>query len=70
MAVSGHIAVMIDPAYVRDRVRGVSRGEAYSRLERELLLDPSRPPQIKTWPGWYHRMPILPVRITVKVNTP
>jgi hypothetical protein len=70
MAVSGHIAVMIDPAYVRERVRGVSVGEARNRLERELLLDPGRPPQIKTWPGWYRRMPILPVRITVKVNTP
>jgi len=70
MAVSGHIAVMIDPDYVRKRVRGVSVDEAHHRLERELLLDPSRPPQIKTWPGWYRRMPILPVRITVKVNTP
>jgi hypothetical protein len=70
MAVSGHIAVMIDPDYVRERVKGVSVGEAHNRLERELLLDPSRPPQIKTWPGWYRRMPILPVRITVKVNSP
>ncbi len=70
MVVKGNIAVAISADYVRDRVTGVSVSEAYRRLERELLLDPQRPPEIKTWPGWYHRLPVLPVRITVRVKSP
>jgi hypothetical protein len=70
MVVKGNIAVSIDQDYVRDRMVGVSVDEAYYRLEHDLLLDPERPPRITTWPGWYHRMPLLPVRINVKVNTP
>jgi hypothetical protein len=70
MVVKGNIAVSIDKNDVRDRMVGVSVGEAFDRLERDLLLDPERPPRITTYPPWYHRMPVLPVRIDVKVNTP
>lgn len=70
MIVSGNIAVSIDKDRVRDRVTGVSVSEARRRLERELLLNPDRPPQIDTWPDWYNRMPLLPVRIAVEVETP
>jgi hypothetical protein len=44
--------------------------EARRRLEGELLLDPAHPPRIATWPGWYPRMPVLPVRIAVEVRLP
>jgi hypothetical protein len=70
MVVKGNIAVSIDKSAVRDRMVGVSVDEARDRLERELLLDPERPPHIATWPPWYSRMPVLPVRISVKVNAP
>jgi hypothetical protein len=70
MVVKGNIAVSINKDRVRDRMVGVSVDEALNRLNRDLLLDPERPPRINTWPGWYHRMPLLPVRINVKVNTP
>jgi hypothetical protein len=70
MVVKGNIAVSIDKNDVRGRMAGVSVDEAHYRLERDLLLDPERPPRITTWPSWYHRMPLLPVRINVKVNTP
>lgn len=70
MVVKGNIAVSINEDYVRRRVTGVSVSEAHRRLERELLLDPDRPPRIDTWPTWYHRLPVLPVRITVRVNSP
>ena len=70
MVVKGNIAVSIDTSAVRDRMVGVSVNEARDRLERELLLDPERPPRIATWPPWYSRMPVLPVRISVKVNAP
>ncbi len=70
MVVKGNIAVAIEQSTVRDRIVGVSVEEAYRRLDRQLLLDPERPPEITTWPGWYRRMPLLPIRIHVKVNRP
>jgi len=70
MIVEGNVAVSIDPDRVRRRLAGTSLGEARHRLERDLLLDPGRPPQITTWPGWFRRLPWLPVRITVQVQTP
>lgn len=70
MTVSGSIAVSIDKNQVRDRVQGVSVSEAYRRLDHDFLLDPVRPAQITTWPGWYHRLPFVAVRINVDVNTP
>jgi hypothetical protein len=70
MTVSGSIAVSIDAQQVRERVTGVSRREAYRRLDHDFLLDPERPARISTWPGWYHRLPLVGVRITVHVETP
>ncbi len=70
MIVKGNVAVSIDKVAVSNRVVGVSVSEAKRRLERQFLLDPNQPPQISTWPGWYGRLPLLPVRISVKVNTP
>lgn len=70
MTVSGNIAVSIDEDHVRERVLGVTVSEARARLERELLLDPQRPPQIDAWPGWLGRMPLIPVRVAVEIESP
>ena len=70
MIVKGNIAVSVDAMRVRDRLVGVSVNEARYRLERDIALDLNHPPQITTWPPWYNRMPLLPVRISVKVNRP
>ncbi len=69
MVVDGKLAVALDADAVRERVAGVSVTEAQRRLDREFVLDPAHPPQIDTWPGWWNRLPVLPVRITVKVVT-
>lgn len=70
MSVSGSIAESINADAVRGRLVGISVDEARRRLENELLLDPARPVRITTWPGGYGRMPFIPVRISVRVNTP
>jgi hypothetical protein len=70
MIVNGNIAESIDEAAVRAQVSGVSVEDALRRLDRQFLLDPNRPPRIRTWPAWYNRMPFLPVRISVRVNVP
>ncbi|HML23880.1 MAG TPA: baseplate J/gp47 family protein [Aggregatilinea sp.] len=69
MVVDGKLAVALSADDVRERVAGVSVSEARRRLEREFVLDPERPPQIDTWPGWWNRLPVLPVRISVRVVT-
>ncbi len=70
MEVSGSGAVDVDTDAVRERIAGVSEKTAMQRMQDEWVLDPSQPPVIETWPGWYNRLPVLPVRITVEVNTP
>jgi hypothetical protein len=70
MIVQGNIAVSIHADRVRRRIAGASVGEAQHRLQRELTLDPDHPPQITTWPSWFGRLPVLPVRITVRVESP
>ena len=40
----------------------------WALLERELLLDPRRPPQINVWPGLLQRLPALPLRINVVIQ--
>lgn len=67
MRVEGTTYVNINEQQVKDRLTGLSKGEALAVLEREYLLDPRRPPQIKTWPGILQRMPIIPIRIQVEV---
>ncbi len=68
MNVNGTIGVAVEAERVRSRLAGASVSEAQRRLAAEWVLDPQRPPVIETWPGWYHRLPFLPVRITVKVE--
>ena len=70
MHVRGHVAVAIDAETVRQAVTGLRISAARRRLETQLLLDPERPPRIHTWPGWFKRLPFLPVRITVHVERP
>lgn len=68
MVVDGRLAVALNADAVRERIAGTSVGEAERRLQREFVLDPNRPPQIDTWPGWLRRLPVLPMRITVRVQ--
>ncbi len=66
--VEGTTYIAIDANQVRERLSGLSVGEAKAVLEREYLLDPQRPPTIDTWPSFLNRMPIFPIRIGVDVR--
>lgn len=68
--VTGRSTISINDNYVRERVAGASKSEARDRLKRELLLNPNQPVSIRVWPGWYGRLPLLPLRIDVDVATP
>lgn len=70
MDVRGSSTVAIDVDAVRERIAGTSVTEARRRLERELMLEPSVPPQIDVWPGFFGRMPALPTRIRVEIAQP
>jgi hypothetical protein len=67
MSASGSVSVAINPERVRQRIAGASVNDALNILERDWLLDPRRPPQIQVWPGLWGRLPVLPVRINVRV---
>ncbi|MCC7446923.1 MAG: hypothetical protein IT324_05865 [Anaerolineae bacterium] len=68
MSASANVAVAVNVDRVRQRLAGVSISDAQAILEREWLLDPRRPPQIAVWPAIFGRLPLLPVRINVRVQ--
>lgn len=67
MDVRGRSTIAIDPDAVRQRIAGTSVAEARRRLERELVLEPGHPPEIRVWPGIVGRLPVLPMRIRVEI---
>ncbi len=69
MFAEGVTPFAIDAEQVASRIKGMSISEAERTLEKELLLDPRHPPNIQTWPFNFGRLPFLPVRIHVVVNT-
>jgi hypothetical protein len=58
----------IDGNQIKDRLTGMSVREAYAILDNEYILDPQRPPEISTWPGFFNRMPLFPSRIHVEIE--
>jgi hypothetical protein len=68
MSASANVALIIDPDRVRSQITGASVSEATNMLERNWLLDTRYPPQIKVWPEIFHRLPALPIRITITVQ--
>lgn len=67
MSASANVGIAIDAERVRQRLAGVSVADAMNILQREWLLDPRRPPQIQVSPTLLGRLPLLPVRINVRV---
>ena len=67
MSAFGSVSVSINPESVRQRIAGASVHDALNILERDWLLDPRRPPQILVWPGLWGRLPVLSIRINVRV---
>ncbi len=68
MSASANVAVAVNAERVRQRLAGASVSDALAILEREWLLDPRRPPQIQVWPSVFGRLPLLPLRINVRVQ--
>lgn len=68
MRIEGTTYVSINSQSVRERLSGLSANEAREVLENEYLLDPRYPPVIETWPSFFKRMPIFPIRIHVDVQ--
>jgi hypothetical protein len=70
MYATASVMANVDSALVRQRLAGLSVEAALARLNRELLLDPLRPPQIALYPDLFGRLPALPARITVTIRAP
>jgi hypothetical protein len=65
---SGLVAAQPDTALVQERLAGRPLDEARAYLQTDFDLDPARPPVIDLIPSWLGQMPLLPVRITVRVE--
>ena len=63
LVATGRAAPVMDPARIRELVRGQTLPEAASRLQG--AYDLAGPPQIEVWPAWLGRLPWLGARITV-----
>lgn len=68
MSASGNVSAEIDIERAKARIAGMSVDEALNTLNRDWLLDPRRPPQITLWPGFFGRLPLLPIRITIEIT--
>jgi ribosomal protein S27E len=70
----GEADAMLNPGEAVSLVRGRRLDDARNRLVTNLPL--AREPQITHWPdwpkqlGWLDRMPLIPLRITVKIESP
>jgi hypothetical protein len=70
----GEADAMLNPGEAVSLVRGRRLDDARNRLVANLPL--AKEPQITHWPdwpkqlGWLDRMPLIPLRITVKIESP
>jgi hypothetical protein len=65
---SGEAVNSVNADAIRARLTGMGVSDARAVLDREVLLDPRRPPQIDVSPGFLGRLPLLGVRIDVEVR--
>jgi hypothetical protein len=63
-----YILAQTPPSQVIRLVLGFGPEKARQRLQDELALE--EPPQIRLTPGWWPRLPILPFRVAVQVQSP
>ncbi len=68
MFASANVAVAINPDSVRERIAGTDIEDAMTILGRDWLLDPRRPPQIEIFPPIFGRLPLLPLRINIRIE--
>ncbi len=68
LTASGDAVNGISPEALRSRLIGIGVNDARTLMDREILLDPRRPPQIDLYPGFLGRLPLLGVRIDVEVK--
>lgn len=62
---NGQVAGETDDKMLQERLAGRSRDDALAYLNN--TLDLATPPEILLMPDWIDRLPVLPVRITVRV---
>jgi hypothetical protein len=68
MSASASVAKAINLDTVRQQIAGTSPTDAINIMNQTLLLDAHHSPEIRIWPGIFGRLPLLPIRINVKVQ--
>jgi hypothetical protein len=65
---SGAVVAQVDTGMLQDRLAGRTPDEAINYLVNAVDLMPGTTPQITLSPDWLGRLPLLPMRITVRVQ--
>jgi hypothetical protein len=65
---SGIVIGQVNTGQLQERLAGRSLDEAMKYLLSEVDLDAGSPPQIVITPAWMDRLPVLPVRIEIRVQ--
>ncbi len=68
VAASAVVSAQIDVRLLTTRLAGRPLEDAVLYLSRELDLQPDIPPQIALFPTWLPHLPLLPLRINVKLE--
>ncbi len=54
---------------LQNRLAGQSTDDALTYLFTELDLQPGTQPEIELYPGWFGKLPVLPLRINIRART-
>jgi hypothetical protein len=66
---SGRVAGQVDGILLRERLAGMTVDDAMTYLNNTVDLEPGTSPTIDLRPDWFDRMPLLPVRISIRILT-
>src|SRR5262249_50135280 len=67
LSATANMVVRIDADRVRQQIAGRNVNDAINKLQLQWVLDGNRPPQIQVFPAFLGRLPLLPVRIDVRI---
>lgn len=67
LSASANMVVKVDAERIRQQIAGSSVNDAINTLELQWVLDGNNPPDIRVFPPFLKRLPLLPVRIDVRI---
>jgi hypothetical protein len=70
MVASGLVVTQVNASQLQSSLAGRTPEEAVQYLLSEVNLAAGTAPQVRLEPEWLPRLPLLPLRITIRTETP